>query len=121
VLDELAAESALEVADWDGRSGLLEADGPVGRHGRIVAHLLLEARNPADVQTAFPAIDALTSNLRSHGLGARDAAERAAAAAALVLGWQLFAPFLERAAGLEGQDGVETEVLGAGVRRLLDP
>jgi AcrR family transcriptional regulator len=119
VLDDLAAASAIQVADWDGQSGLLDADGAVARHGRIVAHLLLEARNPADVQTTFPAIDALTSNLRSRGLGAREAAERAAAAAALVLGWQLFAPFLERAAGLDGRDGFDAEVLGAGVRRLL--
>jgi TetR/AcrR family transcriptional regulator, repressor for neighboring sulfatase len=120
VLDDLAGESAIEVAAWDGHSGLLEAEGPVGRHGRIVAHLLLDARNPADVQTTFPAIDALTAHLRSHGVSAREASERAAAAAALVLGWQLFAPFLERAAGLD-DEAVDAEVLGAGVRRLLAP
>ena len=69
VLDELASESASEVAAWDGHSGLLEAEGAVGRHGRIVAHLLLDARNPADVQTTFPAIDALIAHLRIARVG----------------------------------------------------
>jgi AcrR family transcriptional regulator len=119
VLDDLAAQSAIEVTDWDGRSALLDVDGPVGRHGRIVAHLLLEARNPAEVQTTFPAIDALRAELRSAGLSARASADRAALVAALVLGWQLFEPFLAAAAGLDAEDRFDGELLADGVRRLL--
>ena len=73
VLDELAVRAAAEVEEWDGSSEIVVRGGPADRHGRIVAHLLLEARNPAEVQTAFPTIDALAAELRTRGLrgGAR--------------------------------------------------
>ena len=119
VLDELALASVTEIAAWDGHSGLLEADGPVGRHGRIVAHLLLEARNPADVQTTFPAIDALTANLRSRGLSAREAAERAGGCGRPGARMAVVRAVPSSAPPGSTEDAVDADVLGAGIRRLL--
>jgi AcrR family transcriptional regulator len=117
VLDELAGHAADEIVDWDGVT-VFEESSATSRHSRIVAHLLLESRNPADVQTSFPTIERLTADLRGRGMSPDEAAQRASLVGALVLGWQLFAPFLERAAGVESGAG---DALGAGIRRLLAP
>jgi AcrR family transcriptional regulator len=118
VLDDLGARVASAVTHGDPEETLRDTDGPVARHARIVAQLLLEGRNPADVQTTFPTVDALAATLRARGRSADDAARRAVLAASLAMGWQLFAPFLERAAGLD--DGPRTSAaLDAGFRRLL--
>jgi AcrR family transcriptional regulator len=115
VLDELAAEAAGEIVAWDGTT-TFDASSATSRHSRIVAHLLLESRNPADVQTSFPTIERLTADLRARGMSRDDAARRAALVGALALGWQLFAPFLERAAGVESG---AADPLGEGIQRLL--
>lgn len=115
VLDQLARDAADEVAAWDGTAAF-EASSATSRHSRIVAHLLLESRNPADVQTSFPTIERLTADLRARGMSRDEAARRAALVGALALGWQLFAPFLEQAAGV-ASSGHDT--LADGVERLL--
>jgi AcrR family transcriptional regulator len=115
VLDELAVEAADEIAGWDGMTAF-DVSSATSRHSRIVAQLLLESRNPADVQTSFPTIERLTADLRARGMSRDDAARRAALVGALVLGWQLFAPFLERAAGV---DSGGADDLAQGIQRLL--
>jgi hypothetical protein len=47
------------------------------------------------------------------------ARERAAPVVALVRGWQLFAPFLTRAAGLDASDRGHRALLDDAVRRML--
>lgn len=118
VLDDLGARVAAAVTDGDPEATLRDADGPVARHARIVAQLLLEGRNPADIQTAFPTVDALAAALRARGWSTDAASQRAVLAASLAMGWQLFAPFLERAGGLAEAPG-DSDPLGAGLRRVL--
>lgn len=119
VLEGLAGQAAAEVADWDGGESLFVEGGATARHGRIVAQLLLEARDLGSVQTEFPAVHALMADLRARGLSDGVARERAAQVTALVLGWQLFEPFLSAAAGLEVDERERSRVLREAVRSLL--
>jgi AcrR family transcriptional regulator len=119
-LDTLARQAADEITEWRGGEVVFAEGGAIERHGRIVAHLLLAAREPADAQTEFPAIRALVGELRRRGLDDGEARERAAQVTALVLGWQLFEPFLTRAAELDN-DPPSRALLGDGVQRLLTP
>jgi AcrR family transcriptional regulator len=119
-LDSLARQAAKEISEWQGGELVFAEDGAIERHGRIVAHLLLASGEPA-VQTEFPAVRALVRELRRRGLGEADARERAAQVTALVLGWQLFEPFLTRAAELDSDRSSRAARLGDGVRRLLTP
>jgi AcrR family transcriptional regulator len=98
VLDDLAVRAAAEVAGWDGGDALFVDDGAAARHGRIVAFLLLDARDPSVVQTDFPAVHALVDRLRAHGLDDAAARSRAAQATALVLGWLRARPCRSRRA-----------------------
>ena len=118
-LDALARRAAAEMAEWDGEEAVFASGGAVERHGRIVAHLLLEAREPASVQTEFPAVQALLRELRRRGFDEVDARERTAQVTALVLGWHLFEPFLAVAAELETDADSRTASLSEGVQRLL--
>ncbi len=117
VLDDLAEHAAAEIADWDGGDSLFVQNGAAARHGRIVAFLLLDARDPGAVQTDFPAVHALVDRLRARGLDDATARSRAAQATALVLGWQLFEPILLAATDLT--DDSARPALDEGVRRLL--
>lgn len=119
VLDHLSSEAAAEIAGVGDPTLVARAGGATERHGRILAHLLLEARNPAEVQTDHPALQSLIRQLRAMGLTEREARERAALVASLVMGWQLFEPFLVRAAGLDRSARTRAEALDAGVKRLL--
>jgi AcrR family transcriptional regulator len=120
VLDQLAEQAAAEIADGADAAGIYRVGGATEQHGRILAHLLLEARDPSEVQHEFPALDALVGHLRGAGLGNRQARERAASAAALVLGWQLFEPFLVSAARIDRSPRTRQRMLDAGIRKLLE-
>jgi AcrR family transcriptional regulator len=120
VLDELSERVATEIGEWDGEGEFLAVGGAVEQHGRIVAHLLLDAQDPAAVQTTFPALRTLVAHLRSRGVAPEQARERAAQVSAFVLGWQLFEPFLCAAAGLDVDADRRTRVLADGVQRLLE-
>ena len=119
VLDDLAAHVADEVATWDGTDGLFATGQSTARHARITAYLLLDANNPAEVQTAFPAIDALVRELRRRGITEHEARARAAQVSALVLGWQLFEPFVVKAAGVRSRKRDQRALLADGVQRLV--
>jgi AcrR family transcriptional regulator len=119
VLDELAAHVADEAAAWDGTDEWFQTGDSTMRHARITAYLLLDAGDPAAVQTEFPAVGALVRELRARGLTERQARTRAAQVSALVLGWQLFEPFVVKAAGVRGRRPERSALLADGVRRLL--
>ncbi|MGQ0825708.1 MAG: helix-turn-helix domain-containing protein [Actinomycetota bacterium] len=115
ILHDLARRSA---ADVDDSAALYATGDAASRHGRIVASLLLEARDPAAVQTEFPTIAALVARLEREGRA--DARERAAQAAAFVLGWKLYEPFIAAATGLDVSDGTRTAILDRALTRLLE-
>jgi AcrR family transcriptional regulator len=119
VLDGLARRTADELAAWDGSEQLFAPGGATERHGRIVAHLLLDGRDPKVVQTEFPVVRALVGHLRSRGMTDHEARRRAAQASALVFGWQLFQPFLVTATGLDAAPDTDTALLSDGVQRVL--
>jgi AcrR family transcriptional regulator len=118
VLDRLASRLADEIGSLDDPTALYVAGGAIERHGRILAHLLLEGRDVADVTTEFAGIRALVLRLRKQGLSHAHARERAAQVAALVLGWHLFGPLLTDAAGLPRSERSRRRVLERALRRL---
>jgi len=122
VLDQLADEAKIEI-DADERSAAIYAlGGATERHGRIVAHLLLEGRDLADYKSGFPSMDAVIERYqRADGVTEDDARLRVAQIVAMVLGWQLFEPFLVAAAGLDQSDDLRARALDDAVVRLLRP
>jgi len=119
VLQQLAEQSAAALAGQPTRA-LYAPGGAIERHGRILAHLLLEGRDLTDLTTAFPSMHALIDRYRTGaGVSDADARTRVAQIAALVLGWQLFEPFLAAAAGLDLTDDTRQAVLGDAVDVLL--
>ncbi|MGV9821821.1 TetR/AcrR family transcriptional regulator [Nocardia xishanensis] len=97
VLDHLAGETA-ELAD----AGVLLPDDPrLRRHWVVLARCILDGYPVGQMQSRFPVITALIDHARSHRADDHDAALSVAHAAAFVLGWQLFEPFLRNAAGLD--------------------
>jgi len=119
VLDLLSTEATAEIAAHAPSAVIYASGGPSELHGRILAHLLLEGADPRALQTDFPAVHHLIAQFRAAGLGARAAKERAAQVAAMVLGWQLFEPFLTTAAGLDISDKTRKRLLDDAVIRLL--
>jgi AcrR family transcriptional regulator len=123
VLDQCAAAVADEVVDVgvEDPSRLYGVGGAAERHGRILAHVILDARDPRDVQSDFPTLRVLIERLEQRGLDPVLARQRAAQVTALVLGWQLFHPFLVAAAQLEdGATEHENDALWSAVATLLD-
>ncbi|MDA8057561.1 MAG: helix-turn-helix domain containing protein [Actinomycetota bacterium] len=110
VLARLARQAAAQLdgaSELDGASqlDLLVADGPVARHLRIVARLLLDGEDVGALQPDHPAIAALVGRaLRDGDVAPERARASVAQAVALLFGWQLFEPFLLDATGasLEG-------------------
>jgi len=119
VLDELGVQSAVALAQQPTRE-LYASGGAIERHGRILAHLLLEGRDLADHKSSFPSMHSLIDRYRAGAdVSEADARTRVAQVAALVLGWQLFEPFLASAAGLDLTDDSRQAVLDDAVDVLL--
>lgn len=119
VLEQLAEQSATALAEQTTRE-LYASGGAIERHGRILAHLLLEGRDVADHKTAFPSMHALIERYQAAtDVSDADARTRVAQVAALVLGWQLFEPFLATAADLDLDHGTRQAVLDDAVDVLL--
>jgi AcrR family transcriptional regulator len=125
VLEELAEEAARHVEEFGGTENLetfYRPDGPVRRHARILAYLILEGRDPAELKTGFPALDALVERFKASGLRLSEARQRAVQLTALILGWQFFEPFLSAAAGLDSSGTQSRRMLEAAVEQLVrDP
>jgi len=87
---------------------LIDADAPLTeialagtRQLRVIARALLDGFPVAELQTSFPAADRFLEEVRPL-YDSEDAARLAAGhAVALLLGWQLFEPFLRMAMGLQ--------------------
>jgi AcrR family transcriptional regulator len=119
VLEQLATQSAAAL-EREPTSALYAAGGAIERHGRILAHLLLEGRAIGDHKTGFPSMHALIDRYRrASDVSDADARTRVAQVAALVLGWQLFEPFLASAAGLDLTEATRSAVLDDAVDALL--
>jgi len=81
---------------------------------RILAHSLLEERNPSDIQRSFPVMGAMVQAARAAQVKGRydpkfDPRAVAAIGAALGLGWLMFEPFLVKSTGL-AQDAPRAQV-----------
>src|SRR6266508_1210677 len=59
VLDDLAEETAAEIARHGGTAAIYAEGGATALHGRILAHLLLEGADPAALKSGFPTVEAL--------------------------------------------------------------
>lgn len=70
------------------------------RQLRVLTRALLDGYPVADLQTSFPAADRLLAEVRSQHSDEDSARMATAHAIALLLGWQLFEPFLRTAIGL---------------------
>jgi AcrR family transcriptional regulator len=119
VLDHLAEEATEEINNREPLAVFYAAGGATERHGRIVAHLLLEGADPSELKSGFPGFDALIRRCRDEGMTAKVAKQRAAQVVALVLGWQLFEPYLTAAAGLPATAKAKSAALDDAVARLL--
>ena len=83
--------------------------GPVGvdrpAYPRLLAWAILQGRDPRELAGPSPALPQLIAMLPEAGAPAPDLADdprlRAAAVAALTLGWSLFGSFVSHAAGLD--------------------
>lgn len=120
-LDALSVQAADEIAATHDLTVTYATGRAIERHGRILAFLLLDSRDPADIKIDFPAMGALIARMREQGVPLRVARERGAQVVGLVLGWQLFQPFLTRAAGLDLSGSSRQRLLDDAVRRLLSP
>jgi AcrR family transcriptional regulator len=119
VLASLSLAAAQQVEQFDSIGALYEDDSPARRHGRILAYLILEGRDPSELTTAFPTMQVLVDRFEAGGLSRADARQRAVEVTALVLGWQFFEPFLGAAAGLRGSPRTRDAMLSDAIMRLL--
>lgn len=119
VLDDLAQRAAAELTERDVEWVRMLDRGAAAQHGRIMAHLVLEGREPSSLQDRFPAIDALVEAIRSGGVDETHARERAAQITALALGWQLFEPFVAAATKVARDEETRARLLDEGVSQLL--
>ncbi|MFF2083341.1 TetR/AcrR family transcriptional regulator [Nocardia sp. NPDC058176] len=97
VLDHLGAEHGPEV-DLTGRNPV---DPAIRLHLTVLARCLLDGYPVGQLQQRFPIMAALVDRAKSAGADPHDAALAAANAAALMVGWELFGPFLRAATGLD--------------------
>jgi AcrR family transcriptional regulator len=124
VLDRCGAAVTAELAAFgagDDLGVLLGTGSALEHHGRVLAHLILESRDPASLQSGFPAVELLVARLRRLGHDDTSARRRAAQITALVLGWQLFEPFLTTATEIDAGPPDRPAVLADAVALLLRP
>lgn len=119
VLDHLAQRAAEEVATHEDASVIYADGGPTAVHGRIVAHLLVSGTDLSRLRHSFPAMDALRQRFRDGGLPPEEASERSAQVVAMIMGWQLFEPFLAEANDLELTPESRRRILDDALRRLV--
>ena len=100
VLARLSSRAADQLAGGAPLADILGSDGPVARHLRILARLILDGEDVAALQPDHPAIAALVADaVRGGGAPLEIAQVRVAQVIALVFGWHLFEPFLLDASG----------------------
>ncbi|KKC02140.1 TetR/AcrR family transcriptional regulator [Mycobacterium nebraskense] len=97
VLDHLAAQLTTLV-DCGATAAEIQAAG--GRQLRVIARALLDGYPAGEMQTSFPTAARLLDEIRPQHPSDEAARLAAAHAGALLVGWQMFEPFLRSAAGL---------------------
>lgn len=112
VLDDLAQRMAARAEEdpaWPfgapaglgGSAPLAGDDELLDRFWRILARTILDGGDPAALQRHHPYVEAFVARLRERGLPEHRARLVAAQSVALALGWLLYEPYLEVAAGLD--------------------
>jgi AcrR family transcriptional regulator len=123
VLGDLAERLAARVAAApDGTGWLVDPDDEVlDRFWRILARTILDGGDPAALQRHHPVVAGLVERMVRRGVAEDRARLAAARITALALGWLVFEPFLEAAAGLDsaGRAGRRRTLLAA-AERLVD-
>jgi TetR/AcrR family transcriptional regulator, repressor for neighboring sulfatase len=119
VLDHLATHLT-RLIDDGAPADEIEAAG--ARQLRVIARALLDGFPVGQLQTSFPAAARLLDEIRPRYRSDDDARLAAANAIALLLGWQLFGPFLRSAIGLQDlpQDKLRASI-GTEMSRLAEP
>lgn len=119
VLDHLAAQLTA-LMDRGAPADEIQAAG--GRQLRVIARALLDGYPAGQLQTSFPAAARLLDEIRPQHPSDEAARLAAAHASALLLGWQLFEPFLRSATGLHDfpADELRQSIVGE-MGRLAQP
>ncbi|OBH39618.1 TetR family transcriptional regulator [Mycobacterium sp. E342] len=119
VLDQLTAQLTT-LTDRGAPVDEIQAAG--GRQLRVIARALLDGYPAGRLQSSFPAAARLLEDVRPQHPSDEAARMAAAHAGALLLGWQMFEPFLRSATGLHDVP-VETlhRSIAAGMGRLTRP
>lgn len=119
VLDHLAAQLTA-LMDRGAPADEVQAAG--GRQLRVIARALLDGYPAGQLQTSFPAAARLLDEIRPQHPSDEAARLAAAHASALLLGWQLFEPFLRSATGLHDfpADELRQSIVGE-MGRLAQP
>lgn len=124
VLDDLAERiGARAGADpaWPFGTAAAGDDELLDRFWRVMARTILDGGDPRALQHDHPYMQGLVARLRDRGLHDDGARLVAAQAVALTLGWLLFEPFLEAAAGLDPRSRtVHRHALSAAASALVD-
>lgn len=97
VLDHLGEQHG-PAADLTGHTPV---DPAIRLHLTVLARCLLDGYPVGQLQQRFPIMSALVERAKESGAEDTDAALAAANAAALLVGWELFGPFLRAATGLD--------------------
>lgn len=92
------------------------------RHMRVLARTLLDGYPAGQLQKRFPNVAELLDDVRPRHGSDRSARLAVANSLALQFGWQLFAPMLRAATGIEGlSDDELRQAVGAEVARIIEP
>ncbi|WAJ45364.1 helix-turn-helix domain containing protein [Mycobacterium sp. Aquia_216] len=119
VLDHLAAKLAMLT---DGEASADEIEAATSRHLRVIARALLDGFPAGKLQSSFPAAARLLDGIRPEHETEESARLGAANAIALLLGWQLFEPFVRSATGLDDVPREKLrESMFAEMARLAEP
>jgi AcrR family transcriptional regulator len=125
VLDRSANDMADALAKFDETGdivGLLGDGGPIDRHARVIAHLLLDWRDPASLQSTFPVANLMVDRVRRlNDIDEPAARRRVAQVIAVAFGWRLFEPFLSAAIGPDVVDEDLTALADAVLLLLARP
>ncbi|MFC6010263.1 TetR/AcrR family transcriptional regulator [Nocardia lasii] len=103
--ENLVAAVLDHLGDQHGPRADLTGDSPTDPatrlHLTVLARCLLDGYPVGQLQQRFPIMSALVERAAAAGADEQAAALAAANAAALMVGWELFGPFLRAATGLE--------------------
>lgn len=104
VVDELTGALAEDLATVDDAVAAIEVADRHRECVQVLAHLCLEDDAEGALQREHPVVGGLLRRLEAADLAGADVRMRVAAGVVLVMGWQVFEPFILDAAGLADTD-----------------